>query len=86
MRMDARRAETKASAEARFTTAVPLGHAQATWPTMENYMAHGDDDTVYCHIQMPLPQGKELLQLITHLRESGAHPNLERVFTDILVI
>lgn len=40
----------------------------------------GDDDTVYCDVQMPLAQGRELLQLITALRESDAHPRLNRVF------
>ena len=35
-----------------------------------------DDDTVYCDIQMPLAQGRELLLL----RESNAHPTLNRVF------
>ncbi|KAB0522022.1 hypothetical protein [Pseudomonas extremorientalis] len=39
-----------------------------------------DDDTVYCDIQMPLAQGRELLLLVTTLRESNAHPTLNRVF------
>lgn len=39
-----------------------------------------DDDTVYCDVQMPLAQGRELLQIVTALRESNAHPNLDRVF------
>lgn len=39
-----------------------------------------DDDTVYCDIQMPLAQGRELLILVTTLRESNAHPTLNRVF------
>ena len=39
-----------------------------------------DDDTVYCDVQMPFAQGRELLQLITALRESDAHPSLDRVF------
>lgn len=42
-----------------------------------------DDDTVYCDVQMPLAQGRELLQLVTALRESNAHPNLDRVFERI---
>lgn len=29
-----------------------------------------DDDTVYCDIQMPLAQGRELLDLVNALRES----------------
>ncbi len=39
-----------------------------------------DDDTVYCDVQMPLAQGRELLQLVSTLRESKAHPTLDRVF------
>lgn len=39
-----------------------------------------DDDTVYCDVQMPLAQGRELLQLVSTLRESNAHPALNRVF------
>lgn len=39
-----------------------------------------DDDTVYCDIQMPVAQGRELLALVTALRDSEAHPTLDRVF------
>jgi hypothetical protein len=39
-----------------------------------------DDDTVYCDIQMPLAQGRELLELVNTLRESKTHPRLEKVF------
>ncbi|WP_046485284.1 hypothetical protein [Pseudomonas veronii] len=39
-----------------------------------------DDDKVYCDIQMPLAQGRELLELVNALRESKAHPRLEKVF------
>ena len=39
-----------------------------------------DDDTVYCDVKMPLAQGRELLQLVSTLRESKAHPTLDRVF------
>ncbi|MFN3354791.1 MAG: hypothetical protein ACK418_02060 [Pseudomonas sp.] len=39
-----------------------------------------DDDTVYCHIQMPLALGRELLELVSALRESKAHPCLDKVF------
>lgn len=42
-----------------------------------------DDDTVYCDVQMPLAQGRELLLLVTTLRESKAHPTLNRVFERI---
>ena len=38
------------------------------------------DDTVYCDIQMPLAQGRELLELVNALRESRAHPRLDKVF------
>lgn len=43
-------------------------------------MALDDDDTVYCDVQMPVAQGRQLLQLVTVLRESGAHPSLDTVF------
>ncbi|WP_244643492.1 hypothetical protein [Pseudomonas fluorescens] len=43
-------------------------------------MGHDDDDTVYCDIQMPLAQGRELLELVNALRESRAHPRLDKVF------
>ncbi|MDP9556816.1 UNVERIFIED_ORG: hypothetical protein J2W65_002453 [Pseudomonas parafulva] len=39
-------------------------------------------DTVYCSIQMPMAQGRELLELIAKLRASGAHPSLESVFKE----
>ena len=39
-----------------------------------------DEDTVYCDIQMPLAQGRELLQLVSTLRESNAYPTLDGVF------
>ena len=39
-----------------------------------------DDDAVYFDIQMPLAQGRELLLLVTTLREFHAHPTLNRVF------
>ncbi|MGP5470086.1 hypothetical protein ACTXNP_27875 [Pseudomonas helleri] len=39
-----------------------------------------DDDTVYCDVQMPLAQGRDLLLLVTTLRESNADPTLNRVF------
>lgn len=44
-------------------------------------MARDDDDRVYCDVQMPLAQGRELLQLVNALRDSGVHPNLETVFS-----
>lgn len=43
-------------------------------------MAEDDDDTVYCDIQMPVDQGRELLELVIALRESKAHPRLDKVF------
>ncbi|WP_454563260.1 hypothetical protein [Pseudomonas sp. AIG] len=42
-----------------------------------------DDDFVYCDIQMHVAQGRELLELVTALRESKAHPSLYRVFEHI---
>lgn len=36
-------------------------------------MVKDDHDTVYCDIQMPLAQGRELLDLVSALRESKAH-------------
>lgn len=39
-----------------------------------------DDDTVYCDVQMSLAQGRELLQLVSALRESKAHSTLDRIF------
>ena len=33
-------------------------------------------------VQMPVAQGRELMQLVTALQESGAHPNLD-TFSDI---
>ncbi|KQM52173.1 hypothetical protein ASE80_26295 [Pseudomonas sp. Leaf15] len=41
------------------------------------------DDIVYCDIQMPLVQGRELLQLANTLRNSKGYPNLEKVFENI---
>ena len=43
-------------------------------------MGQDGDDTVYCDIQMPVAQGRELLELVSALRESKAHPSLDRVF------
>lgn len=43
-------------------------------------MVEDDDYTVYCDIQMPLAQGRELLELVNALRESKAHPRLDKVF------
>lgn len=76
MRMEARRAET----QTRFTTAAPEGHATTTSNEGNQVGMTDNDDTVYCDVQMPLAQGRELLQLITTLRESKAHPRLGRVF------
>ena len=39
-----------------------------------------DDDTVYCDIQMPVAEGRELLQLVNTLRDSKAYPSLDKVF------
>lgn len=43
-------------------------------------MERDSDDTVYCDIQMPVAQGRELLELVNALRESKSHPSLDRVF------
>ena len=43
-------------------------------------MERDGDDTVYCDIQMPVAQGRELLELVNALRESKAHPRLDSVF------
>ncbi|PSL92039.1 hypothetical protein [Pseudomonas sp. R9.37] len=43
-------------------------------------MENDDYDTVYCDIQMPPYQGRELLQLVIILRDSKAYSNLEKVF------
>jgi len=40
----------------------------------------GDDDTVYCDVQMPSAHGRELLQLVNTMRKLKAHPILDRVF------
>lgn len=44
-----------------------------------------DDDTVYCDVQMPVTQGRELLRLVNDLRDSGGHPNLDTVFARMLL-
>ncbi|OJT48404.1 hypothetical protein [Pseudomonas moraviensis] len=43
-------------------------------------MAKGDDHRAYCSVQMPVAQGRELLQVVNSLRDSGAYPNLDTVF------
>lgn len=43
-------------------------------------MRQDDNDTVYCDIQMPVAEGRELLQLVNTLRNSKAYPFLEKVF------
>ncbi|MCT8945334.1 hypothetical protein MXN50_00360 [Pseudomonas iridis] len=39
-----------------------------------------NDGTVYCDIQMPAAEGRELLQLVNTLRDSKAYPSLDTVF------
>lgn len=46
-------------------------------------MTRDAKDTVYCNIQMPMSQGRELLQLVAELRASGNHPKLDSVFEEI---
>jgi CheY-like chemotaxis protein len=43
-------------------------------------MEQDDDDTVYCDIQMPVDQGRELLEHVNKLRESKDYPSLDTVF------
>lgn len=45
-------------------------------------MSRDARDTVYCNIQMPMAQGRELLELFAKLRTLGAHPSLESVFKE----
>ncbi|WP_182374868.1 hypothetical protein [Pseudomonas putida] len=45
-------------------------------------MSRDAKDTVYCSIQMPMAQGRELLELIAKLRASGEHPSLDSVFKE----
>lgn len=45
-------------------------------------MSRDAKDTVYCSIQMPISQGRELLELIAKLRGSGNHPSLDSVFKE----
>lgn len=47
---------------------------------LEAVMEENDDETVYCDIQMPVAQGRELLQLVNTLRDSKAYPSLDKVF------
>ncbi|MEX5687902.1 MULTISPECIES: hypothetical protein [Pseudomonas] len=46
-------------------------------------MTRDTKDTVYCNVQMPMAQGRELSQLVAELRASGNHPELESVFEEI---
>ncbi|MDD1963769.1 hypothetical protein NPS29_00390 [Pseudomonas putida] len=46
-------------------------------------MATETDDMVYCDIHMPLATGRAFLRLVTALRESEVHPNLDTVFRNI---
>ncbi|PMX03134.1 hypothetical protein C1X59_05795 [Pseudomonas sp. FW215-R2] len=43
-------------------------------------MGRKGDDTVYRDSQMPVAQARELLQLVTALHESSAHPGMESLF------
>lgn len=45
-------------------------------------MSRDAKDTVYCSIQMPMAQGRELRELLAKLRTSGSHPSLESVFQE----
>lgn len=45
-------------------------------------MSRDAKDTVYCSIQMPMSQGRELLELIAKLLASGEHPSLDSAFKE----
>lgn len=45
-------------------------------------MSRDAKDTVYCSIQMPMAQGRELLELLAKLRASGVYPSLESVLKE----
>ena len=80
VRVEARRAETQASPRLGLRQPFRVGARakNALWGTAANGLAEwrnpmgmtDDDDTVYCDVQMPLAQGRELLQLVSTLRES----------------
>ena len=46
-------------------------------------MSRDAKDTVYCNVQMPMAQGRELSRLVAELRASGEHPELDSVFEEI---
>lgn len=46
-------------------------------------MTRDAKDTVYCNVQMPMPQGRELSRLVAELRASGDYPGLDSVFEEI---
>lgn len=46
-------------------------------------MTRDAKDTVYCNIQMPMAQGRELSQLVGELRASGAHPRLDSILKEM---
>ncbi|AQT97466.1 hypothetical protein B1R45_17135 [Pseudomonas azotoformans] len=41
------------------------------------------DDRVHCDVQIPLAQGRKLLQLLTTLRESNAFTTFNKVFEPV---
>lgn len=46
-------------------------------------MSRDAKDTVYCNVQMPMAQGRELSRLVAELRTSGEHPRLDSLFEEI---
>lgn len=46
-------------------------------------MSRDAKDTVYCNVQMPMAQGRELSRLVAELRASGEHLGLDAVFEEI---
>lgn len=54
-----------------------------TWLSTARFttaMGQDYDDILYCDIQMPAAEGRELLHLVNTLRGSKAYPSLDRVF------
>ncbi len=46
-------------------------------------MSRDDKETVYCNVQMPIAQERELLLLVVELRASDNHPEPASVFKEI---
>lgn len=46
-------------------------------------MSRDNKDSVYCNVQMPMAQGRELSRLVAELRASGDYPGLDLVFKEL---